>query len=143
MKRFLGYTSFVLLVTVFSVALYLDDPKAIFQRKFFFPLPESAEILEASYIDYEERLEMKVRFEEEDYNAISEGIREFDVIHGLSEEDEDSHIYIFVGDYNKEKVKFVAGYFGVENGLHGQKTRYIILLITRDRQGNYYLDVYY
>ena len=126
---------FLILLVVLLIWFY--SPEEIFHRKFSFKLPESAKIEKYNYTIFgEETLTMKISFSAEDYDKIEKGLDGYlttderlkarlinSVWLGLSEDES-----ILLTGHAFQKGKRVM-------------TREVIVAVTRNEEGEYFLYV--
>ena len=148
-KRILIMVPFLLLVVVASIAFcsWYFNPRAIFQRKFNFKLPNSVEILNKSYSFYYDSLEMKVCFDGNDYQKIAIGMKGYATSYGLYEIESEADkrmptVRELCSWLNGEEEEFISAYIASTQGRWRAKTREICVLITQNNEGQYFLHVY-
>ena len=122
--------------------------ETIFQQRFYFELPDTVEIKYDNYSFLEDLLRLKVRFGEENYNEMLEGVKNFVTNSGyMIEVDVENAITMdtvrsFSTWWNEDKEDFVLAYYGMTDGRNGVKTRETIILITQNNEGQYFLHIF-
>ena len=122
--------------------------QAIFQRKFHFSLPGTANIVNKSYSLFYDRLRLKVNFADSDYQYIFDEIQNFAENYFMFEADiekidENSSIKAFIAWWDKDDEKIIIAYDTNMQGRWGVKSRPVCVVITQNSQGQYHLHVHY
>ena len=113
------------------------NPSKIFERKFHFKLPESARIENHDFqYFYEERLMMKVSFDEGDYECINDNLRDYFGSGNIPVKEE----WWIPSLWDMDKKEITDIYFAFESGKFA-KTRSVYAFITKNSKEQYSLYV--
>ena len=137
----------VVLLLVLVLSFWYFNPKVIFQRKFHFELPKTVEIINKSYSVYYDSLEIKIKFDENDYQTIKDGFKAYtdNFLREVDMKDEEDSLVIstFLRWWDKEKENAILAYDALIQGRWGAKTRTVAVLITQNNEGEYFLHIHY
>lgn len=130
-----------LLLVMFScLYFWYFNASRIFERKFYFSLPKSAQVEKSSYSIFDDELYIKIEFEPEDYSTVLENLEKY--YGGSSELEKDMKIPEYKGickwwDMQVDEVIVAHRTFGT--GPWGRKTRAIYSFITKSSDDKYFL----
>ena len=149
MKKYVLIISgcFIVIIAAIIFCFWIFNPRVIFEKKFSFKLPSSAEIVNKSYSVYYDSLELKIRFNNDDYSKIVDGIENY-AQENLNKMriDNDEEMYscrTFCKWWDEEKEEAILAYDAFKQGRWGAKTRTVAVLITKNNEGQYFLHIYY
>jgi len=148
---------FIMLIIIFvfvigggaTINLMVNNPLNIFQRKFHFKLPKTVEIINSTYSYYYDCLELKISFDDDDYQKIIKGFDDYSKNNyhlneiNIENDKEMFSINAFCIWWKKEEEKAIIAYDAVKQGRWGAKTRIVCILITQNNEDKYFLHVYY
>jgi len=138
---------FTVIVAVIVFCLWIFNPRVVFERKFNFKLPGSAEIINKSYSFYYDSLELKIRFNIDDYSKIVDGIKNYAQENlnklRIDNDEEMFNCRTFCKWWDEEKEEAIFAYDAYMQGRWGAKTRTVAVLITQNREGESFLHIYY
>jgi len=137
----------MLIIAAIFYCLWVFNPRAIFERKVNYKLPDSAEIINKSYSFNYDSLEMKIRFNNDDYSKVVDGIENFAQENlnkmRIDNNEEMFNCRTFCKWWDEEKEEAIFAYDAYKQGRWGAKTRTVAVLITQSDEGQYFLHIYY